>query len=75
MRFKCSLLVLTRNAFYFPFVVFYVISFCDRQENSINQSGVEGLEENDRTSISIPPEDEGYAPGEVQRDERLITVR
>ena len=46
-----------------------------RQENSINRSGVEGMAENERTSVSIPPEDKGYAPGEVHRDERSTTVR
>ena len=55
-------------------VVFYEFPFSDRQENSINRYGVEGLAEHDRTSVSIPPEDEGYAPGEVQRDERSSTV-
>ena len=62
MRFKsiCGILC---NAFY------------DREDNSINRSGVEGLAEKDRTSVSITPKDEGYAPGEVQRDERSTTVR
>ena len=50
---------------------FYVIPFYDRQENLINRSGVEGLAENDRTSVSISAEDEGYAPDE----ERSATVR